>query len=56
MAALSAAAVAGWLTSHGIDRARLSTLGLGETKPAAPNDTSSGRQKNRRVEVIIARK
>jgi outer membrane protein OmpA-like peptidoglycan-associated protein len=51
-----AAAVAAWLTGHGIDRARLSTLGLGETKPAAPNDTSSGRQKNRRVEVIIARK
>lgn len=51
-----AAAVAEWLTGHGIDRARLSTLGLGETKPAATNDTSSGRQKNRRVEVIIARK
>lgn len=51
-----AAAVADWLTSHGIERARLSTLGLGETNPAAPNDTSSGRQRNRRVEVIITRK
>jgi outer membrane protein OmpA-like peptidoglycan-associated protein len=51
-----AAAVADWLTGHGIERARLSTIGLGETRPAAPNGTSSGRQKNRRVEVIIARK
>jgi len=32
--------------------ARIETAGLGDTKPAAPNTTSEGRQTNRRVELV----
>ena len=42
-----------FLTSHGIDRSRLSTRGLGEEYPVASNDDVAGRQQNRRVEIII---
>jgi outer membrane protein OmpA-like peptidoglycan-associated protein len=38
---------------HQIDEKRLETVGLGESKPIAPNTTSSGRSQNRRVEIII---
>lgn len=44
-----------------VDGTRLDTKGLGELRPAAPNakpdgsDDPEGRQRNRRVEVIIAR-
>lgn len=48
-----AQAVAGYQTSLGIDGARMSTVGLGETNPVASNDTDYGRQLNRRVEVAI---
>lgn len=51
-----AASVAKWLAANGVEPARISAAGLGESKPAASNDTSEGRQKNRRVEIIIARK
>lgn len=47
-----AAAVAGWLTSKGIDAARLSAAGLGDTQPVAPNTTDDGRAKNRRVVLV----
>jgi OmpA-OmpF porin, OOP family len=40
------------LTSYGIDAARLTTKGLGGTKPVASNDTPEGRQDNRRVELV----
>ena len=39
------------LVAGGIDAARLSTAGLGQTKPIAPNETEAGRAQNRRVEV-----
>lgn len=48
-----AQSVMDWMTRHGCAPARLSIAGFGETKPAASNDTDAGRQKNRRVEVII---
>jgi len=46
-----ARAVEAYIESHGIDRARFSVKGYGETKPLAPNDTPEGRQENRRVEL-----
>jgi len=36
----------------GIDGARLESKGFGESKPADTNDTSEGRQNNRRVELV----
>jgi outer membrane protein OmpA-like peptidoglycan-associated protein len=55
LSARRAASVADWLKAHGVEPGRIATRGLGETKPAASNETSEGRQKNRRVEVIIAK-
>ena len=51
-----ATSVVEWLSGHGIARPRLTAAGHGETKPVATNDTAAGRQLNRRVEVVIARK
>jgi outer membrane protein OmpA-like peptidoglycan-associated protein len=36
----------------GIDAARLTPEGFGETRPRAPNDTLYGRARNRRVELV----
>ncbi|HEX6259991.1 MAG TPA: OmpA family protein [Woeseiaceae bacterium] len=46
--------VQSYLVGQGIAAARLSTSGLGEGAPVAGNDTTTGRQQNRRVEVIIS--
>jgi outer membrane protein OmpA-like peptidoglycan-associated protein len=46
--------VKSYLVGQGIESSRLSTSGLGEGSPVAGNDTSTGRQQNRRVEVIIS--
>jgi len=40
------------LTGMGIDESRLSTKGLGETKPIDKNDTAEGKVNNRRVEFV----
>jgi outer membrane protein OmpA-like peptidoglycan-associated protein len=50
-----AEAVRTWLAAHGAEKGRLTTRGHGETKPVADNTSVAGRQKNRRVEVIIAK-
>ena len=47
-----AGAVAAWLTGKGIDAARLTTAGLGDTQPVGPNTSEDGRARNRRVVLI----
>ena len=47
-------AVRAALVSRGIDGTRITAQGMGEAVPVASNDTAEGRQRNRRVEVIIA--
>ena len=43
-----------WLAEReGIAAERFSTRGAGESRPVASNDDDAGRQKNRRVEVVI---
>jgi chemotaxis protein MotB len=37
----------------GIDSAKLSSVGYGDTKPMASNATEVGRQKNRRVDIVL---
>jgi len=45
-------AVKAQLVSMGIDSARLTTKGFGDTKPISDNTTSEGKANNRRVEFI----
>jgi len=45
-------AVMGSLIAAGIAKERLSTLGLGDTKPVADNKDEEGRARNRRVELV----
>lgn len=49
-----AEAVRNELISMGISRDRIETRGFGEEYPKASNDTSAGRQQNRRVEIVIS--
>lgn len=49
-----AASIVEFLTSNGVDAARLSSVGFGETSPVASNDTKEGMAQNRRVEVKLA--
>lgn len=51
-----AEAVRKYLVSKKIQAARVSSVGFGETKPIAPNDTEDGRALNRRVQIVIVRK
>jgi outer membrane protein OmpA-like peptidoglycan-associated protein len=48
-----AKAVRDHLVSKGIDGARITARGYGETKPVATNDTEEGRAQNRRTEVTV---
>jgi chemotaxis protein MotB len=48
-----ATTAAAFLQSHGVDPNVLSVEGLGETHPAASNDTPEGRAKNRRIVITL---
>ncbi|MGM0480534.1 MAG: OmpA family protein [Pseudomonadota bacterium] len=48
-----AMAVRNFMVGNGIDERRLTTYGYGENQPIADNNTASGRQENRRVELNI---
>jgi len=42
------------LMQNGVSSNRIQSLGLGEAYPVATNDTTAGRQQNRRVEIIFS--
>ena len=46
-------AVLDTITAKGISAGRITTKGYGEQFPVESNETPAGRQKNRRVEIII---
>ena len=48
-----AEAVKAYMVSLGVAKSRIYTEGKGESQPVADNKTSSGRAKNRRVEVEV---
>jgi len=48
-----ASSVAQYLETKGINQQRVMTVGAGETRPVASNDTPQGRQSNRRVELTL---
>ena len=50
-----ASTVATILRRAGVTPTQLTVLGLGETRPAAPNDGREGRALNRRVEIVVMR-
>ena len=47
-----AAAVKAWLGKQGVSASRLTSKGLGQTRPIDTNDTAEGRANNRRVEFV----
>jgi len=48
-----AQAVAAYLVKAGADAGQLETAGFGANRPAAPNDTSENKARNRRIEFIV---
>jgi outer membrane protein OmpA-like peptidoglycan-associated protein len=48
-----ASSVSRFLQQNGITAKRLTTKGFGEQKPVASNNSASGREQNRRVEIAI---
>jgi outer membrane protein OmpA-like peptidoglycan-associated protein len=46
--------VRSYLIEQGLQDASVSALGFGKTTPVADNDTAAGRQKNRRVEIVVS--
>jgi outer membrane protein OmpA-like peptidoglycan-associated protein len=49
-----AVSVADYLSARGVNEQRLLAAGYGEASPIASNNTSSGKQRNRRVEIRIS--
>ena len=55
LSAARAAAIVRILASNEIDARRLAAIGYGEFKPVASNSTEEGRQRNRRVVMLISK-
>ena len=49
-----ASAIKSALVAQGIDASRITTAGFGPTNPVASNGTADGRQRNRRIEFVVA--
>jgi len=49
-----AAGVRSYLTQQGVPENSTTASGFGKTRPIASNDTTEGRQQNRRVELIVS--
>lgn len=43
-----------FLTQQGLSANAVTSVGLGKAEPVADNSTNEGRQKNRRVEIIVS--
>jgi outer membrane protein OmpA-like peptidoglycan-associated protein len=43
-----------FLTSQGVDSSVIVARGFGKTRPVTTNDTAAGRQRNRRVEIVVS--
>ena len=48
-----AGSVLDYLAEQGVAASSMTSRGFGKTQPIAPNDTTEGRQKNRRVELVV---
>jgi len=48
-----AAAVANFLVEQGLPPSNLSSVGYGESRPIEPNTTRAGRDRNRRVDLVL---
>jgi len=48
-----AASVVHLFTNEGVDPRRMASIGFGEYRPVADNDTPEGRSKNRRVVIVV---
>jgi outer membrane protein OmpA-like peptidoglycan-associated protein len=46
--------VRSFLTQQGVPESSTTATGFGKTRPIASNDTSDGRQQNRRVELVVS--
>ncbi|MCR8921681.1 flagellar motor protein MotD [Dasania sp. GY-MA-18] len=55
LSAARAAAVVRLFAEEGIDPARMAAVGYGEHQPVADNDSPAGREKNRRVVLMISK-
>jgi len=55
LSAARAAAAVRMLTMEGIEPERLAAVGYGQYQPVARNDTEAGRQRNRRVVLLISK-
>ncbi len=53
LSAHRALSVIHYLVEHQVNPTRLAAIGYGEFHPIESNDTKEGRQKNRRVEIVI---
>lgn len=53
LSAARAASVVGLFMQQGVDPTRMSVAGFGEYHPATSNDTADGRNRNRRVLIVV---